>query len=83
VTEEGKKPYATEVELGHAERRVLEVTLTDAGGSSAWLWIAGGALVIAGGVTGGYFALKPHDTTAAAPAGKLGTIYLNAWSLGR
>lgn len=81
VTETGKKPYAVTIALRDGETRSMQVTLEDEShGGPAWPWIVGGAvLVAAGAAVGGYFLLKPSDTTTAAPVGSFGDVKLNAW----
>jgi hypothetical protein len=79
VTAQGKRPYKAQVELRDGETRTLQVTLEDEeqrSGGSAWPWVIGGAVVAAGAAVGGYFLLKPGDTTTPVPAGKLTTVNL-------
>jgi hypothetical protein len=79
VTATGKRAYATEIELAVGEHRSLEMTLESAKKAPIWPWIvAGGVVVVAGGAVGGYFLFKPSDTEGPPPAGKLGTVEIDA-----
>jgi PEGA domain len=72
VTAPGKKPYETSTDLRDGETRTLEVTLEDERrGLGVWPWLAGGVVVAAGAVVGGYFLLKPHDEQAPVPMSSL------------
>jgi hypothetical protein len=74
VTAPAKAPYAAEINLAAGEHRSIQVTLeSEKKGSTVWPWALGGAVVVIGGVVGGYFLLKPSDTTTPVPQGKLGT----------
>jgi hypothetical protein len=72
----GKLPYRVHLDLLDGEMRSLDVTLRDGlqGGVPTWLWVVGGAVVAAGAVVGGYFMLKPQDTTSS-PTGQLGVVH--------
>ncbi len=75
VTAPHKKPYESHVQLLAGSTRSLQVTLEDEShGSTLWYWVAGGAVLAAGAVVGGYFLLKPDDPSH--PTGKLGTVQL-------
>ena len=77
VTAAGKKPYESHVQLLAGSTRGLQITLEDENrASNVWLWVAGGAAVAAGAAVGGYFLLKPRDSSGAHPEGKLATVYL-------
>jgi hypothetical protein len=79
VTAAGKRPYATEIELAIGEHRSIEMTLENEKKGALWPWlVAGGAVVVAGGAVGGYFLFKPSDTEGPPPAGKLGTVQIDA-----
>ncbi len=77
VTEAGKASYETQVDLLEGETRSMSVTLHDRA-RPIWPWLAGGALVVAGAIGGGYFLFKPKDTTAGVPPGTI-TVHLMAW----
>jgi PEGA domain len=75
VTESGKAPYTATVDLREGETRTLEVSLQSAEHHAPiWPWIVGGVVVAAGAAVGGYFLLKPSDTTGPAPEGALGHV---------
>jgi len=81
VSAPGKKTYESSIELRAGETRTIHVGLepeVQKGGAPTWVWIAGGAVVVAGAVVGGYFLLKP---SAPAPVdGTLDTYQLpNGW----
>ncbi len=81
VTAPGKRAYEAQVELRDGETRTLQITLEaeGRGGGSAWPWVLGGAVVVAGAAVGGYFLLKPGDTTTPVPNGRLANLQLNLW----
>ena len=76
VTEPGKVPYASDVDLRDGETRTVEVSLesNEHHAPLIWPWIVGGVVVAAGAAVGGYFLFKPSDTTGPAPSGKLGQV---------
>jgi hypothetical protein len=76
VVAPGKLPYRAHVDLRDGETRTLDVTLRDEphGGVATWVWIAGSAAVVAGAAVGGYFLLKPQDTTSY-PTAQLGVVH--------
>jgi hypothetical protein len=73
ITAQGKRAYQSEVVVKDKETREIRVTLEDeraqaaAGGSSTWMWITGGAVIVAGAVVGGYFLFRPKDEPAPPP----------------
>jgi len=78
VTEPGKVPYKAQLELRDGEMRSLTVVLEDERhGGALWPWIAGGVVVAAGAVVGGYFLFKPQDQTVGIPAGKTASLQLS------
>jgi len=77
VTATDKKPYESHVQLLPGSARSLQITLEDdSHGSTTWFWLAGGAVVVAGAAVGGYFLLKPQESSGTHPDGKLATVYL-------
>jgi hypothetical protein len=71
VTARGKRPHQTEVVVQDNDVSTVHVTLQDEqkqtiivekGGVPAWVWVAGGAVLVGGGV-GAYFLLKPDGGT--------------------
>jgi hypothetical protein len=46
-------------------------------GGLIWPWVAGGVVVAAGAVLGGYFLFKPQDQTAGVPPGKTASLQLS------
>ncbi|WP_437815705.1 PEGA domain-containing protein [Sorangium sp. So ce1078] len=63
VTAPGKVPYESEIVVQDDVLSSLRVGLTPverAGGPPAWLWVAGGALVVAAAVAGGVLLLQPE-----------------------
>ena len=79
VTEAGKVPYKTDVELHDGETRTMQVTLESEHGAAIWPWIVGGVVVAAGAAVGGYFLLKPQDQTVPVPPGALGSVHFATW----
>ncbi len=78
VTEAGKVTYRAQVDLREGETRSMSVTLEDEKrGGPLWPWIAGGVVVAAGAVVGGYFLLKPQDQTSGVPSGKTASLQLS------
>jgi hypothetical protein len=82
VSAKGKRPYKTDVVVQDNDLTNLHVALeTDArpqlekGGVPTWLWVAGGAVVVGGGI-GAYLLLKPDQNTTyqRATPGTWGTI---------
>jgi hypothetical protein len=81
VTEQGRKPFESEVEVRAGENRTLEVTLVGAS-RPIWPWIVGGAVVVTAGViVGGYFIANPSTTTTPPPPGKLGSVQFTSLRL--
>ncbi len=78
VTEAGRKPFETRIELADAEARTLEVTLEEEAHAPLWPWIAGGAAALIGAGVGGYFLLRPQDTRGPGPTGQLFTAHIPA-----
>jgi len=80
VTEPGKVPYESQVDVRDGERRTVDVTLQNQPHAAVWPWIVGGAVIAAAGATvGGYFLFK-SGTQASAPAtGSLSTVQLSGW----
>jgi hypothetical protein len=75
VTAPGKKTYEASMDLRDGEARSLQVTLEDERrGPGVWPWLAGGAVLAAGAVVGGYFLLKPRDQQAAPPMGTIPNV---------
>jgi len=82
VTEAGKRPFQSQVDLRDDETRSLDVTLeSESHSGRIWPWIAGGAAVAIGAAVGGYFLFKPGEQTTPVPPGKTGTFQLSAWRL--
>jgi hypothetical protein len=75
VTEPGKVPYETQVELADGGVRTMQVTLVDAPRPLVWPWVVGGAALVAGGIVGGYFLFKSREETQG-PSGTLGSVTL-------
>jgi PEGA domain len=83
VTEPGKTPFASQVDLRDGATRTIDVSLESAEHRAAiWPWVVGGVVVAAGAVVGGYFLFKPQDETAAPPVGKLGQGQVNFSAFG-
>lgn len=84
VTGKGRRPRAIDLTLAAGEHRVLEVSLVPETHAAVWPWIVGGAaLVVAGGITGTYFALHKTLTNyemISPPPGAAGNVNLNGWS---
>lgn len=78
VTLAGKLPYQTQIELHTGETRTMEVTLEGEHKRPIWPWIAGGAVLAAGAVVGGYFLFKPEDHGTPL-MGQLATVQANAF----
>jgi hypothetical protein len=78
VTESGKRPYETKVELREGELRTMQVTLESESSHAVWPWVVGAAVVVGGAVVGGYFLLRPPDESAPQ-AGTLGSVQFLGW----
>lgn len=70
------RTYESEVFLREKETRTVAITLdreptTKTSAIPKWVWIAGGALVVASGSVAGYFILKPEDKQPTQPIGTL------------
>jgi hypothetical protein len=79
VTAQGHKPYEASIDLAAGSSRTLQVTLVPEKSSMPlWPWIVGGAVVVAGGVVGGYFLFKPEDQPGSSPHGALGQVVVPA-----
>jgi hypothetical protein len=77
VAAPGKKTYEVRVQLAPGATRRLDVSLENQSkGSGPWLWIAGGAAVVAGAAVGGYFLFRPDEKPGSHPEGSVATIYL-------
>ncbi len=81
VTEPGKVSYKAEVDLRDGETRTVQVTLESAHHAALWPWIAGGAVLVAGAVVGGYFLFKTRDEPGAPPSGVLGTVVTSSFGI--
>jgi hypothetical protein len=79
VTESGKTPYQSKVELRDGEMRTMQVTLESERQGPIWPWVVGGAVVAAGAAVGGYFVFRPQDRTEPVPPGTLGSVQFQAW----
>jgi len=78
VSAPGKKTYETEVELHDGETRSLQISLEDeARGPSAWPWIVGGVVAVAGASVGGYFLFRQQPTETPL-TGTLGTVVVGS-----
>ncbi len=73
VTDNGKKSREQAVTIHDNDVKTLDLHLQTSG-SSTWLWVSGGAVLLAGAVVGGYFLFKPSSATPDAPKGTLGTF---------
>ena len=77
ITEPGKNPYSTQIELRDGETRTVQVTLeSEKRGGAIWPWVVGGVAVAAGAAVGGYFLFKPADNGAARVTGDFGNVHL-------
>jgi hypothetical protein len=76
VTGAGMRPYRAEIDLRDGETRTLEVSLEAEHRTAVWPWIAGGVVVVAGAVVGGYFLFKSSPAAPAAPPDPLGSLQL-------
>jgi hypothetical protein len=78
VTAQGMASYQTEVLVQDDKSREILVTLNPLpkpSSTSTWLWVAGGAVVVAGAVVGGAFLFQP--TRRPEVDGTLGTFPLS------
>ncbi|MEO7035201.1 MAG: PEGA domain-containing protein [Polyangiaceae bacterium] len=81
VTAAHKKPYEIQLQLSAGSSRSLQIALEDeAHRSTLWYWVAGGAMLTAGAIVGGYFLLKPKEEPGTHPTGTLTTITLPSMS---
>lgn len=69
------RTHQTEIFLRDNESRTIDVTLEreskPSKGVPTWVWVSGGALLVAGAVVGGYFLFRPEDKQADVPVGTL------------
>ena len=79
VTEQGKTPYRTEIDLREGETRTLEITLQSETHGVVWPWLGAGSVLVAGAIVGGYFLFKPSNATEQVPTGKLGGVQLSTF----
>jgi hypothetical protein len=78
VAEAGKVTYKAQIDLRDGETRSLTVALEDEKhGGLIWPWVAGGVVVAAGALLGGYFLFKPQDQTVGVPPGKTAALKLS------
>lgn len=75
VTAPEMRAYQAEIVVRDKETRTLSVTLDrevkPSTGVPSWVWIGGGALVLAGAAVGGYVLFKPEDKPPTLPVGTL------------
>jgi hypothetical protein len=79
VVAEGARPFESRVFIEPDKARFMEVKLerTDRTGLPTWVWVAGGAALVAGAGTAGYFLFKSSDEAeTAAPTGSMGNVKL-------
>ena len=82
VTAPKMRAYQTEVAIRDDDTRTLSMALEpdDKGGEGvpAWLWLTGGAVVVAGAAVGGYFLLHKEPAASQPEVGTLppGTVQL-------
>jgi hypothetical protein len=78
VQAEGARAFESRVLVDPDQTRFLEVTLErmDRGALPTWVWWAGGAAVVAGAGTAGYFLFKSSDAETGAPTGSMGNVQL-------
>jgi hypothetical protein len=80
VTAPGMADYKADVHVQDDKLRELRVSLTPlpaSGGSLTWLWIAGGAVLVAGAVVGGVFLFQPTQEPAVKGTLPPGTVQLS------
>lgn len=83
VTAKGMRPYQAEVLIKDNERRSVEITLDpEKSGSTAWIWITGGAVVAAGAIVGGYFLFKPGDPVITPGTIEPGSVQVKGFRFG-
>jgi hypothetical protein len=73
-TAPGKEPYQADIGLRDGEVRTLDITLVSQRHAVIWPWVVGGAVLAAGAAVGGYFLLKPKETTEPFPTGPAGSV---------
>jgi len=80
VTAAGSKAFETRVMVEDDRTRAMDVVLEPApseSGFPTWAWVAGGAALLAGAATVGYFALKSDDPPPdSGSTGTLGRVEL-------
>jgi hypothetical protein len=80
VTAVGSRLFEASVVVEDDRTRALDVTLTRspvAFGIPTWVWLAGGALVLAGAGTATYFITRPADSASEPlPSGSAGKVQL-------
>ena len=80
VTAVGSRPFESSVVVEDDRTRALDVTLTRspvAFGLPSWVWLAGGAAVLAGAGTAAYFITRsPDSASEPLPSGSAGKVQL-------
>jgi hypothetical protein len=73
VTAPGMQPFQSEVVISDGQARTVDVSLQPQAstGLPAWVWIAGGAVLVTGAAVGGYFAFKTKEEPASPTAGSI------------
>jgi hypothetical protein len=74
VTAQHKRPYQSELAILDHQTNLVQVTLEDEPSAiPPWVWIGGGAVLVAGAaVVGGYFVFRPSNTVGPPPV--IGTV---------
>jgi PEGA domain len=79
------RAYQSEIAIRDDDTRTLSLTLEPddkgGGGAPAWLWLTGGAVVVAGAAVGGYFLLHKEPAASQPEVGTLppGTVQLQVF----
>jgi hypothetical protein len=74
VTETGRLPFESQIELRDGETRTIDVTLREEKhGGLVWPWVVGGIAVAAGAAVGSYFLFQPSNKTTPVPSGTFGS----------
>lgn len=77
VTASGARAYEARVRIEDDRTRAIDVVLEPVAvtsGVPAWVWLAGGAVLVAGATTAGYFALRSSEPSDSTKTGSIARV---------